>query len=1200
MNIVSGKILSLETGEGIHNLLVVAYDYDPIQQLNLSNNKALSADQLSKLLTNVQNERLGSVITNNNGEFKLEFEDDSFKNVQETEKRPDLLLCVMAPEDANSKSVNINNSEDRILYISHTIRPNAGRNESYVIRIPEEKLNHYAINPKQNLTQEANSFISDVNQKFNKQKLINTELQSIFKSKRDDIIGTADISRTFVKKLATKAIKHNDRIKLDPTIKPQVKLKKNIDAQLTRINKLSHKININLTESELNSFNEDKKEFANLISKRDDKLDKTRIRTLYEWCENRKPKSKSGFNDQIIGPKSNNNQGSSTTSTSTISKNEANQIILNKTIGQLTDLENHQKDPLAKRMDPLALQEKLASIKLKGGPADTTSYHDFNTLQIAFQNVWERVFDDSLGASGEELYNDWVKVREYLGLEKPEQDILEEFESLEDFVRAVESDYSAARGLSERTGTLPDWEGTPDEGWLWVPGMPHPIPNPLRNSNGRVSRASEQGGNRGAVVAVSAGSQNSGVVVGRSGESSTTGPISARPSGKIPAENNLLTRVERMLTGIGKRLSKNYAFDVFAPNTFNFGLLTTYRQEWKPESYQVGELVSTMPLAPGEQRSFSLKQTVKKSRSQKEIENALSSTKGESSNTSRADAEIIQKASSDTNFNQNVQGTFGMGEMMRLTSTTQFGTRQQNESQRSKKHFQEAVRKASQEYRQERKLEVNTSEEAEITTSKSGQINNPNNEISVTYLFYELQRRYKVREYLYRVRPVILVAQDVPRPDQIDEDWILSYEWIIRRVLLDDSLKAALDNLCQKMAGDEVSTEVLKANWQRNLTVVEQLSRQLDTRSQLRDDVRNRIVKLLQGVEQDNTGKDVAAAIFSGGLSLLFEGKKDGASLESTKEAAEREMEFSENEFNEVEARMRTAINALEQSTNKYNQALKDQVNHRVSIDQLKIHIKDNIIYYMQAIWGHEPSDQRFFRLYDLPVEWFELDKQTPQIHDLPYKPSDVILNSSDLFNKLNKTSKQQRYRVEVKAQIKRSEKTRELIEVADIDSLLGFKGNYMIFPLKENNALTEYMLQDYQDDEWLGVLDPDDLGNFSKEELDFFVETIKNDETISEEIKASALTWIEEYNSFAKNEETVIVPTEEIFIEALPGSHPVLEDFKLLHRAIDVKKAESEVRHNELENIRFAHRLVKGERHDPDIDKQVVINGDTPITIEP
>jgi hypothetical protein len=69
-----------------------------------------------------------------------------------------------------------------------------------------------------------------------------------------------------------------------------------------------------------------------------------------------------------------------------------------------------------------------------------------------------------------------------------------------------------------------------------------------------------------------------------------------------------------------------------------------------------------------------------------------------------------------------------------------------------------------------------------------------------------------------------------------------------------------------------------------------------------------------------------------------------------------------------------------------------------------------------------------------------------------------------------------------------------------------------------------------------------------------------------------------------------LIVPTNSLYIECLVGTHPLLEDFKLIHRALDVKKVQAEVRRAELENIRLAAR--EGEREDPDIEKKIVIEG--------
>ena len=42
----------------------------------------------------------------------------------------------------------------------------------------------------------------------------------------------------------------------------------------------------------------------------------------------------------------------------------------------------------------------------------------------------------------------------------------------------------------------------------------------------------------------------------------------------------------------------------------------------------------------------------------------------------------------------------------------------------------------------------------------------------MTFLFYELQRSYRIFERLYRVQPVVLVAQEFPQPGDIDQAWL--------------------------------------------------------------------------------------------------------------------------------------------------------------------------------------------------------------------------------------------------------------------------------------------------------------------------------------------------------------------------------------------------------------------------------------------
>lgn len=77
-----------------------------------------------------------------------------------------------------------------------------------------------------------------------------------------------------------------------------------------------------------------------------------------------------------------------------------------------------------------------------------------------------------------------------------------------------------------------------------------------------------------------------------------------------------------------------------------------------------------------------------------------------------------------------------------------------------------------------------------------------------------------------------------------------------------------------------------------------------------------------------------------------------------------------------------------------------------------------------------------------------------------------------------------------------------------------------------------------------------------------------------------------------SRNNDVVVVPTNSLFIAALPDSHSLLQQFTLYHRMVDLMRAEAEQRGKELENLRRTAIIPSGEREDPNIDHHVFIQG--------
>jgi len=169
----------------------------------------------------------------------------------------------------------------------------------------------------------------------------------------------------------------------------------------------------------------------------------------------------------------------------------------------------------------------------------------------------------------------------------------------------------------------------------------------------------------------------------------------------------------------------------------------------------------------------------------------------------------------------------------------------------------------------------------------------------------------------------------------------------------------------------------------------------------------------------------------------------------------------------------------------------------------------------------------------------------------------------------------------------------RWLHEVADLGKVLGFHGNYGVFRLKDMNAFSAYLLQDFLD-EHFGLSDPDDAGEApTAEEAIEIAKCAWAKDGLSSEEKDEIGAWLVDALDAAEAvSQMVVVPTGEVFIEALPGAHPILEDFKLQHRQYDMQKAATEVTLAEVEILRRAARLQDGDASDPKVDKTVQIDG--------
>jgi hypothetical protein len=868
-------------------------------------------------------------------------------------------------------------------------------------------------------------------------------------------------------------------------------------------------------------------------------------------------------------------------------------------MGSATSPESQLRYSVPTHSQQSDVEKSIATFQLRSGPSDVTAYHDFHNLQIAFQTIWTEMFDGQLGTLGRELYKEYVKLKQFSGVDAGVDPAVNTISDLENLLTSI-------REFTKETTEN-------------IPGSTYHSSSPVTNSDGTASTFIPVG--TGSVVVASATSTNPapppGIAYDSSGrpiDNANNGP-QLRPIDADPLDQGGVTytshvantvgeilgktsRLYQLLNRLSTLLSEKYAFDVFAKDSINFGILVTYRQAWEPVNYQVGDLVSTIPLAPKEIKRYTTKVVTKKSRAVREIDNSLQIRRTDSSDTSRVDAEIVREASNKTNFTITATESLGGGEVPYNISSTQKASQDQSKTSRQvKKDFRESVLRSAEEYKQEHRIEIDTGDSQETETTTYHEIQNPNDELAVTYLLYELQRTYKISEKLHKLTPIILVANDVPAPHQINDAWLLKHDWILRRVIVDDSFRPALDYLSKSFVGAEINIRILDSNVRQQRELVERQSQQI----QLQNQILASALQDVKGAIQSSASKSTQKGMFETIKSVfdpagLIKGDPTGVEasqtiVDYTKDTLAR----AEKEKARLQSLLDVAVTALQEAIDKLSAAIKEHYDCLAEIDRLRLHVKDNILYYMQAIWNHEPPDQRYFRLHRLNVPIITANAAGASVNvssstSGPRNLTNGLLGKEELSTTLPLQNV--------------SVTNRKLADVADLNNLLGYKGNYMMFPLTENNYLTLHMMQDYLEiGEEITVRDPDEMGQYSLDELQSFATCLfqHDKEEFNKYKDQLKKIMIDRLTSSRKDSELVIVPTKSLYIEALVGTHPLLEDFKLIHRALDVKKVQAEVRHAELENIRLAARVLKGNDEDPEIEKKIVIEGSNKeIVVQP
>jgi hypothetical protein len=1188
--IISGKILHKESGSGIADLLVELFDLDKWSDPEDPKNPSeVAADPAAVIDANdvpslyKVAERVASEITDASGQFTFQVTTKDFNLPRKTEQKPDLVLLVLAPDEPG---LTLN---QRLLHFAKDVRLNAGSREAYIIRLPNALLEKKEIfvsqneeDDRQTTRSKVASYVSEASreQEFDDGVAAFHAVQAAKESQELKLFRGE-----FIKKVGTdlSAVQLPGVIAADGD---DIR-KKNEQVVISGITKANNAlggvraqgvpVNLYFTPGDmlrLNPFFENVNE--DFVEIPDDEIQDLLFRTnssenpgtllihnnpISTYCavDTEEGKCAKLHTELLDEPVTVTPQNPAAPSNGTFT----NATVLDR----IDRLVKHMPSPdlvlrpeLAEtRADRAEIEKVVNEFSLQKGPAEVPAFYDFNSLQIAFDHVWKQLFDETIPQLA---FRANTLGKAHFGFYSVVNDSLKNG-------NLVPNAHKAVSPVNVPAVVNRFFDITKDEYNELSPGR--------RNTVVKIATS----------ISKRSIARSAGTPLGQRMIQSLTEQVE-RLIESVRHDNYY--SLHKTLRDLHHRLNSKYEFTVFAADkdhhSVNFGLMNTYRQQWTPLTYQAGRLVETCALSPKEERKYSVKTTRNEKRSSKEAKKNNSSITNEQHSTSKVEAEIMAKAQNKTTFGLSAEGDYDIG-ISSGKSTTTFGVEAINESAQNRKDFREAVLKAVQDYKEETSMEVTTDVDSASEYNESGTIVNPNDELAVTYLFYELQKRYRVSEQLYRVMPVILVAQEVPSPDQITPAWIISHDWILNRHLLDDSFRPTLRYIANNSVGDDFCLRELRRNLRQQRNLVETLK--IEFASATRD-AENKYAALLDKIDKRIKEQEDAAdeGFFTNVGAFFGHDDADPDSARARELAASDEHKYAVDKAEHVAVALCQEVNTLHTLTDNYNKMLQARLDNETKVDRLLVHIRNNIFYYMQAIWNLEPPDQRYLRLHKVRVPVLELESRSYAV---------AVEPSKDIFAEFREPGTE-KHKAFLHGTLKQNATgnfdTKSLVELADLDTVLGFKGNYIIFPMKEHNALTEFMAAPYIDSAF-GAMDPDELSNVNLDEYSKYVCCLHDTLTPAKfaEMKEELREWLAKLLATPlRNGDEIVVPTGSLFIEALVDQKPILEDFKLKHREVDVFKVLEEVRRAGLENLRFAARLLNEEREDPDIEKKIVVTG--------
>jgi len=609
---VSGKAVLKESGVGIPNLVVMIFQ---------SNSETTDGTSAAK---KTREKSVGSALTDANGRWMISFDDSDVKGKATDAKRPSLFVSVRAPDDADSKL-------DSVVFFKSKVS-RQGRRESFCVNISAEKLNAAGLKaPGEEKESVENNLKNYIRQSEEQNELEDgiTNYHKANAEKQREV--DADFRKKFKKTFSVEPedddsngyyVKEGEIIK-EHVVKAFHKKMELINDQLGN-KKRGVPVSLYLTPADREKLAEYFERAVDGVAEIPESVirpilfrseNSENIGTLLvnnnpiaKYCKER-TSEEIGAKELLQDSDHHNPAGGNVTSSNitTITSGDMPTYIA-RLIGNMPS-PDAVMDPssLPSRPDQDAVASSINSFGLKKGPAEVAAYYDFNSLQIAFDHVWQLLFDEEMINAAQRLHK---KVLNKTGVNAVEEDkfSMVKIETALSVSANEVSKHIPANVVTHFDIVKEEWND-----------LPHRLQEKLKKIAAALDdsmeiKVEDRGfwGSRFPVMTIDALSKEKYFqALAEQGE---------RIIDSVRHDDYYT--MHKTLRDLHRRINSKYEYTVFAADkdhcSVNFGILNTYRQEWLPLNYQVGKLCKTIALSPKEERKYSLKITKHTKRSEKD------------------------------------------------------------------------------------------------------------------------------------------------------------------------------------------------------------------------------------------------------------------------------------------------------------------------------------------------------------------------------------------------------------------------------------------------------------------------------------------------------------------------------------------------------------------------------------------------------